>query len=100
MLLAATTNVRQGWDTNNPRFRTPERWYTRHMPWWLLLLTLPAALLIPSGLLMLSAAAERRILSPQSLILSTAKARRSTPELTEALVAREFERLLKDTQRR
>ena len=70
------------------------------MPWWLLLLTLPAALLIPSGLLMLSAAAERRILSPQSLILSTARARRSTPEITEALVAREFERLLKDTQRR
>jgi hypothetical protein len=70
------------------------------MPWWLLLLTVPAALLIPSGLLMLSASAERRILSPRSLILSTAKARRSTPEVTEVLVAREFERLLKDTQRR
>ena len=70
------------------------------MPWWLLLLTLPTALLIPSGLLMLSAVAERRILSPRSLILSTAKSRHSTPELTEALVAREFERLLKDTQRR
>jgi hypothetical protein len=34
------------------------------------------------------------------MILSTARARRATPELAEALVAREFERLLKDTQRR
>jgi hypothetical protein len=70
------------------------------MPWWLLLLTLPAALLIPVGLLMLSVEAEQRILSPRSIILSTARARRNTPELAEALVAREFERLLKDTQRR
>ena len=70
------------------------------MAWWLLLLTIPFALLIPCGLLMLSATAERRILSPQALILSTARARGSSPELAEALVAREFERLLKDTQRR
>jgi hypothetical protein len=70
------------------------------MPWWLLLLTLPAALVIPCGLLMLSAVAERRILSPQSIILKTARARHTTPELTEVLVAREFERLLKDSQRR
>lgn len=70
------------------------------MPWWLLLLTIPAALLIPCGLLMLSATAEQRILSPQALILSSARARRSSPEMAEALVAREFERLLKDTQRR
>jgi hypothetical protein len=70
------------------------------MPWWLLLLSVPLALLIPCGLLVLSAQAERRILSPQSLIRSTARARRATPELAEALVAREFERLLKDTQRR
>lgn len=70
------------------------------MPWWLLLLTLPAALSMPCALLMLSAAAETRILSPRSLIMSTARARRSTPESTEVLVAREFERLLKNTQRR
>lgn len=75
-------------------------WYTRAMAWWLLLLTVPIALLIPCGLLMLSAFAERRILSPQSLIVSTARARHNTPELAEVLVAREFERLLKDTQRR
>lgn len=70
------------------------------MPSWLLLLALPVALGLPCLMLLLSAAAERRILSPQSLILSTARARRSGPELTEQLVAREFERLLKDTQRR
>jgi hypothetical protein len=71
-----------------------------HMPSWLLLVLLPVALGIPCVMLVLSDIAERRILSPQSLILSTAKARRSSPELAEQLVAREFERLLKDTQRR
>ena len=70
------------------------------MPSWLLLVALPLTLVIPCVLLLLSDMAEKRILSPQSMILSTAKARRSTPEFSEALVAREFERLLKDTQRR
>lgn len=70
------------------------------MPWWLLLLTLPTALMMPCALLMLSAMAERRILSPQSIILSMARARRTTPEIAEALLVREFERLLKDSQRR
>jgi hypothetical protein len=70
------------------------------MPWWLLLLALPIALVIPCGLLMLSAMAEQRILSPRSLIMSTARARHGTPEVSEVLVAREFERLLKNTQRR
>ena len=70
------------------------------MPSWLLLIALPLTLAIPCMLLLLSDLAEKRVLSPQSMILSTAKARRSTPEFSEALVAREFERLLKDTQRR
>jgi len=74
--------------------------YTATMPSWLLLLALPVALGLPCLMLLLSAEAEKRILSPQSLILSTARARRSGPELTEQLVARKFERLLKDTQRR
>lgn len=74
--------------------------YTADMPSWLLLLALPVALGLPCLMLLLSAEAEKRILSPQSLILSAARARRSGPELTEQLVAREFERLLKDTQRR
>jgi hypothetical protein len=70
------------------------------MPWWTLLLTIPVTLGLPCLLLVMSAAAEERILSPRSMILSTARARRSTPELTEALVAREFERLLRTAQRR
>ncbi len=70
------------------------------MPWWVLLLSLPVALIIPCAMLLLSDIAEKRVLSPQSLIRSTARARHSSPELAEALVAREFERLLKDAQRR
>lgn len=68
------------------------------MPPWLLVLTIPTALLIPCCLLALSAFVEQRALSPQSLILSAARARHSAPEFTEALVAREFERLLKNAQ--
>ncbi len=70
------------------------------MPAWLLVLTLPVALAIPCLLLVLSDLAEKRVLSPQSLILSTARARHASPDQAELLVAREFERLLKDAQRR
>ena len=81
-------------------FVGPGPWYAVGMPSWVLLLALPVALGIPCLLLLLSDLAEKRVLSPQSMILSTARARRSTPELAEQLVAREFERLLKDAQRR
>lgn len=70
------------------------------MPAWILILCIPVALLIPCALLALSALAEEQILSPRSLIVSAVRSRRSGPEFTEAFVAREFERLLKDTQRR
>ncbi len=70
------------------------------MPPWLLVACIPLALLIPCALLALSALAEEQILSPRSLIVSAVRSRRSGPEFTEAFVAREFERLLKDTQRR
>ncbi len=70
------------------------------MPPWILVLCIPLALLIPCVLLALSALAEEQILSPQSLIMSAVRSRRSGPEFTEAFVAREFERLLKTTQRR
>ena len=53
-----------------------------------------------SGLLALSAMLEGRVLSPRSMIVSAAKARRSQPEFTEAFVAREVERLLREVQRR
>ena len=68
------------------------------MPPWLLVLTIPMALLIPCCLLALSAFVEQRALSPRSMIMSAARARHSKPELAEALVAREFERLLKNAQ--
>ncbi len=70
------------------------------MPPWILVLCIPLALLIPCVLLALSALAEEQILSPQSLIMSAVRSRRSGPEFTEAFVAREFERLLKTAQRR
>ncbi|MBW3615155.1 MAG: hypothetical protein KY439_07600 [Actinobacteria bacterium] len=81
-----------------PRFADPALWYIRYMPSWVLLMSIPLALLIPCALLALSAMAEGQILSPRSLIRSAVRSRRSDPEFTEAFVAREFERLLKDAQ--
>ncbi len=63
-----------------------------------LLLTIPVTLLLLSGVLFLSAFAEERLLSPRSLILSTVRARRASPEYAEAFVARQFERLLREYQ--
>ena len=70
------------------------------MPAWLLLIAIVAALLIPCALLALSAVVEERVLSPRSMIAASVRSRRSGPEFTEAFVAREFERLLKEAQRR
>ncbi|HET9443596.1 MAG TPA: hypothetical protein VFO65_09745 [Acidimicrobiales bacterium] len=69
------------------------------MPSWLLLITIVAALTIPCALLALSAAVEERVLSPRSMIAASVRSRRNGPDFTEAFVAREFERLLKETQR-
>ena len=63
-----------------------------------LLLTVPGTLALLSVVLWVSALADKRFLSPRSLILSAARARRTTPEYTEAFVARQFERLLRDAQ--
>lgn len=65
----------------------------------LILLTIPLALLIVAGLLALSTALERAVLSPRAMILSAARARRAPPEFAEAFVARQVERLLRDAQR-
>lgn len=65
----------------------------------MVLLVIPACLLILAGLLFLSAEVERRVLSPRSMIISAVRARRGSPEVAEGLVAREFERLLRDYQR-
>ena len=66
----------------------------------LLLLAVPVALLLVPGLLGLSWALERRIFSPQSMIVTAARSRRSAPEFAEAFVAGQVERLLKEAQRR
>lgn len=64
------------------------------MPTVWLLSAIPGTVLLLSAVLFLSAYAERRILSPRSLILSVVRARRNSPEYAEAFVARQFERLL------
>ncbi|MEA3076902.1 MAG: hypothetical protein QOF60_1810 [Actinomycetota bacterium] len=69
------------------------------MPTWLLLLSIPVALAVPCVLLAVSALVEEHVLSPRSMILSAVRAKHGGPELTEALVTREFERLLKNAQR-
>lgn len=64
-----------------------------------LVLAVPAAFAVLCGLLALTVLVEKRILHPRSMILSTARARRVSPEYAEAFVARETERLLRDVQR-
>ena len=66
----------------------------------MLLLGLPAAFILVVGVLAVSSLLEQRVLSPRSMIVSAARARRSPPEFAEAFVAREVERLLRDVQRR
>ncbi len=62
------------------------------LPW--LLLVIPGTIALLTAILFLSALAEQRFLSPRSMILGAVRARRNTPEHAEAVVAREFERLL------
>ena len=66
---------------------------------WAALLLVPGSLGLLLGLLLLSALVEEKVLSPQSIILRVARTRASTPEYAEALVTREFERLLRQAQR-
>jgi hypothetical protein len=60
----------------------------------LVLLSIPATVLLLGGVLYLSAAVEERFLSPRAVVLSTVRARRSSPEYAEAMVAKQFEDLL------
>ena len=64
-----------------------------------LVLAVPGVFIVLCGLLALTVIVERRILHPRSMILSTARARKVSPEYAEAFVARETERLLRDVQR-
>ncbi|MGI8793134.1 MAG: hypothetical protein ACR2H3_08160 [Acidimicrobiales bacterium] len=69
------------------------------MPGWLVPIMIVGAMAVMVSVLWLSAWVETSVLSPRSMIVSAAKARHTTPEYSEALVVREFERLLRDTQR-
>ena len=66
-------------------------------PW--LLVLIPATVGLLTAILFLSALAEQRFLSPRSMILGAVRARGNSPEHAEAVVAREFERLLRRAQR-
>lgn len=61
----------------------------------LLLLSVPGTVLLLAGVLFLSAYVEQRFLSPRAVVHATVRARRSTPEYAEALVAKQFEELLR-----
>jgi len=56
--------------------------------------------LLLATLLFLSCRAEAWLLSPRALVLSTVRARRSSPEYTEAMVARQFADMLARQERR
>ncbi len=60
---------------------------------WLLVF-IPGTIALLAAILFLSALAEQRFLSSRSIVLGAVRARRNTPEHAEAVVAREFERLL------
>jgi hypothetical protein len=66
---------------------------------WAALLLVPGSLALLLGVLLLSALVEERVLSPKSIILRVARTRSSSPEYAEALVSREFDRLLRQIQR-
>jgi hypothetical protein len=61
----------------------------------LLLLSIPATVMLLAGVLFLSAVVEERCLSPRAVVLSTVRARRSSPEYAEAMVAKQFDELLR-----
>jgi len=61
----------------------------------LVLLSIPATVVLLAGVLFLSAVVEERVLSPRAVVLSTVRARRSSPEYAETMVAKQFEDLLR-----
>jgi len=60
----------------------------------LALLMIPGTLFVLALLLFLSQWAETRVVSSQALILKVVNGRRTSPEVTERLVAEEVERIL------
>jgi hypothetical protein len=76
-----------------------ERGYRLGMSAWSLLL-IPGSLGFLCSLLALTVLAEERVLSPRALIIKAARARISEADYTEALVAQQYERLLRTAQSR
>jgi hypothetical protein len=65
------------------------------MATWLVL-GIPGTPLLLAALLYLSGKVEERLLSPQSLVLSATRARRTSPEYAEAFVASQLDRLVRE----
>lgn len=70
------------------------------MPAWLPLLSVPGAVVALMGILSLSQVIEQRVLSPRAMIVSAARARRTSPDYAEGFVAGQLERLLREAQSR
>jgi hypothetical protein len=64
------------------------------------LLFVPGTLALLAVILFMSALVENRFLSPRSLIAGAVRSRRNSPEHAEALVVREYERLMRTAQGR
>ncbi|HEX2064277.1 MAG TPA: hypothetical protein VHE80_07630 [Acidimicrobiales bacterium] len=60
----------------------------------------PGTVALLAAVLFMSALAEDRFLSPRSLIVGAVRSRRNSPEHAEALVVREYERLIRTAQGR
>ncbi len=69
------------------------------MPGAWVVLFVPGTLALLAAILFLSALAEE-FLSPRSLIVGAVRSRRNSPEQAEALVVREYERLISTAQGR
>jgi hypothetical protein len=67
---------------------------------WLPLLSVPAALIVMMGILVLSQLVEQHVLSPRAMIIGAARSRSTSPDYAEGFVAGQLERLLRDAQRR
>jgi hypothetical protein len=70
------------------------------MPAWAVLVSVPGAIVMLAAVLALSQAIEQRVLSPQAMILGTARARRARPDYVEGFVALQLERLLREAPQR
>lgn len=70
------------------------------MPAAWVLVFVPGTVTLIAVVLFMSALVESRFLSPRSLIVGAVRSRRNSPEHAEALVVREYERLVRTAQGR